>query len=342
MIKKIIIFITLIQTLNSCNMKDYSELNEGIYANMETSKGDILLELFYKKTPLTVSNFVALSEGNHPAAAEEYSGKAYYDGLKFHRVIENFMIQGGDPTGTGSGGPGFQFDDEFSDELKHTGPGILSMANAGPGTNGSQFFITHVETPWLDGKHSVFGKVSTALDSTGLEVVDNIAQDDLIKSVKIIRIGKDAENFDAPKVFEDYITNKSQADILKAEQEANLLKDITKGMIETESGLKYKILKKGSGSNAKINDVLSVHYSLSLIDGSVIDSSFTRGEPIEFTCGVGQVIKGWDEAMQLLNKGSKATLVIPSELGYGPTGAGNGVIPPNATLIFEVELLDIN
>ncbi len=342
MIKKIIIFITLIQTLNSCNMKDYSELNEGIYANMETSKGDILLELFYKKTPLTVSNFVALSEGNHPAAAEEYSGKAYYDGLKFHRVIENFMIQGGDPTGTGSGGPGFQFDDEFSDELKHTGPGILSMANAGPGTNGSQFFITHVETPWLDGKHSVFGKVSTALDSTGLEVVDNIAQDDLIKSVKIIRIGKDAENFDAPKVFEDYITNKSQADILKAEQEANLLKDITKGMIETESGLKYKISKKGSGSNAKINDVLSVHYSLSLIDGSVIDSSFTRGEPIEFTCGVGQVIKGWDEAMQLLNKGSKATLVIPSELGYGPTGAGNGVIPPNATLIFEVELLDIN
>ena len=232
--------------------------------------------------------------------------------------------------------------DRFSDELKHNSPGILSMANAGPGTNGSQFFITHVETPWLDDKHSVFGKVSTALDSTGLEVVDKIAQGDLIKSVKIIRIGKDAENFDAPKVFEDYITNKSQADILKAEQEANLLKDITKGMIETESGLKYKISKKGSGSNAKINDVLSVHYSLSLIDGSVIDSSFTRGEPIEFTCGVGQVIKGWDEAMQLLNKGSKATLVIPSELGYGPTGAGNGVIPPNATLIFEVELLDIN
>ena len=179
MIKKFIIFITLIQTLNSCNMKDYSELNEGIYANMETSKGDILLELFYKKTPLTVSNFVALSEGNHPAAAEEYSGKAYYDGLKFHRVIENFMIQGGDPTGTGSGGPGFQFDDEFSDELKHTGPGILSMANAGPGTNGSQFFITHVETPWLDGKHSIFGKVNS-----GQDVVDNIAQDDIIKIVR--------------------------------------------------------------------------------------------------------------------------------------------------------------
>ena len=336
MIKKSIIFLTSILILNSCNMNDYSELNEGIYASLETSKGDILLELFFKQTPLTVSNFVALSEGNHPAADEQLSGKPYYDGLKFHRVIDNFMIQGGDPTGTGSGGPGFQFDDEFSEELKHTGPGILSMANAGPGTNGSQFFITHVETPWLDGKHSVFGKVNS-----GQDVVDKIAQDDLIKSVKIIRIGKDAEEFDAPKIFENYITNKSQADILRAEEEAKLLDDLTSGMIETESGLKYKVSKKGSGPNAKIDDVLSVHYSLKLVDGSEIDSSFTRGEPIEFTCGVGQVIKGWDEAMQLLNKGSKATLVIPSELGYGSTGAGNGVIPPNATLIFEVELVDI-
>ncbi len=336
MIKKSIIFITSILILNSCNMNNYSELNEGIYASLETSKGEIILELFFQQTPLTVSNFVALSEGNHPAADEQFTGKPYYDGLKFHRVIDNFMIQGGDPTGSGSGGPGFQFDDEFSEELKHTGPGILSMANAGPGTNGSQFFITHVETPWLDGKHSVFGKVNS-----GQDVVDNIAQDDIIKRVKIIRVGKDAENFDAPKIFEDYITNKSQADILKAEEEAKLLDDLTAGMIETNSGLKYKVSKKGNGPNAKIDDVLSVHYSLKLVDGSEIDSSFTRGEPIEFTCGVGQVIKGWDEAMQLLNKGSKATLVIPSELGYGITGAGNGVIPPNATLIFEVELLDI-
>ena len=336
MIKKSIIFITSILILNSCNMNNYSELNEGIYASLDTSKGNIILKLFFKQTPITVSNFVALSEGNHPAADEQFFGKPYYDGLKFHRVIDNFMIQGGDPTGTGSGGPGFQFDDEFSEELKHTGPGILSMANAGPGTNGSQFFITHVETPWLDGKHSIFGKVNS-----GQDVVDNIAQDDLIRTVKIIRIGKDAEEFDATKIFEDYITNKSQADILRAEEEAKLLNDLTSGMIETESGLKYKVSKKGSGPNANIDDVLSVHYSLKLVDGSEIDSSFTRGEPIEFTCGVGQVIKGWDEAMQLLNKGSKATLVVPSELGYGTTGAGNGVIPPNATLIFEVELVDI-
>ena len=260
MIKKSIIFITSILILNSCNMNDYSELNEGIYANLETSKGDIILELFFKQTPLTVSNFVALSEGNHPAADEQFSGKPYYDGLKFHRVIDNFMIQGGDPTGTGSGGPGFQFDDEFSEELKHTGPGILSMANAGPGTNGSQFFITHVETPWLDGKHSIFGKVNS-----GQDVVDNIAQDDIIKSVKIIRIGKDAEEFDAPKIFEDYITNKSQADILKAEEEAKLLDDLTSGMIETESGLKYKVSKKGSGPNAKIDDVFQFITLLNLL-----------------------------------------------------------------------------
>ena len=230
----------------------------------------------------------------------------------------------------------YQFDDEFNDELKHDGPGILSMANAGPGTNGSQFFITHVETPWLDGKHSIFGKVNT-----GQEVVDNVEQDDIIKKIKIIRVGEAAKSFDAPKNFEDYISEKSEADIIKAEAEKKIIEQLTEGMEETESGLKYKISKKGSGPNAKTNDLLSVHYSLQLVDGSEIDSSFTRGNPIEFTCGVGQVIKGWDEAMQLLNKGSKAKLVIPSDLGYGAAGAGNGVIPPNATLVFDVELVDI-
>ena len=328
--------IILFLILNSCNMNNYSDLSDGLYANINTNKGNIIVELYYDQVPITVSNFIALSEGNHPVVDDEFSGKRYYDGLKFHRVIENFMIQGGDPTGTGSGGPGYQFDDEFNDQLTHSGPGILSMANAGPGTNGSQFFITHVETPWLNGKHSVFGKLKS-----GQEVVDQIEQEDIIKKIDIIRIGDSAEKFNAPKVFEEYITNKSQADIEKAEEEMRKLDELTSGMIETDSGLKYKISKKGTGSNAKINDILSVHYSLKLTDGSEIDSSFTRGEPIEFTCGVGQVIKGWDEAMQLLNKGAKARLVIPSELGYGPAGAGNGAIPPNATLIFDVELVNI-
>jgi cyclophilin family peptidyl-prolyl cis-trans isomerase len=317
-------------------MNNYSDLSDGLYADLETSKGNIILELYYEQVPTTVSNFVALAEGNHPVVDDQHEGKRYYDGLKFHRVIENFMIQGGDPTGTGSGGPGYQFDDEFNEELKHDGPGVLSMANAGPGTNGSQFFITHVETPWLDGKHSIFGKVNS-----GQDVVDEIEQDDIIKTVKVVRIGEAAKSFNAPKNFENYISEKSEADILRAEAEKESLEKLSEGMQETESGLKYKISKEGTGPNAKKDDLLSVHYSLQLVDGSEIDSSFTRGAPIEFTCGVGQVIKGWDEAMQLLNKGSKARLIIPSELGYGAVGAGNGVIPPNATLIFDVELVDI-
>lgn len=333
--KNLLILISIL-TLNSCNMNNYSDLSDGLYADIETSKGNIVLQLYFEQVPTTVSNFVALAEGNHPIVDEQHSGKPYYNGLKFHRVIENFMIQGGDPTGTGSGGPGYQFDDEFSSDLTHDGPGILSMANSGPGTNGSQFFITHVETPWLDGKHSIFGKVSS-----GLDIVDSVEQEDIIKNINIVRVGEDANNFDAPNIFENYLNNKSEVDVKKVEAEKEAIKDITKGMKETESGIKYKISKKGTGDNAKTNDLLSVHYSLQLIDGSEIDSSFTRGAPIEFTCGVGQVIKGWDEAMQLLNKGSKARLVIPSELGYGSMGAGNGVIPPNATLIFDVELVDI-
>ena len=333
--KNFILLISIL-TLNSCNMNNYSDLSDGLYADLETSKGNIILELYYEQVPTTVSNFVALAEGNHPVVDNQHEGKRYYDGLKFHRVIENFMIQGGDPTGTGSGGPGYQFDDEFNDELKHDGPGVLSMANAGPGTNGSQFFITHVETPWLDGKHSIFGKVNS-----GQDVVDEIEQDDIIKTVKVVRIGEAAKSFNAPKNFENYISEKSEADILRAEAEKESLEKLSEGMQETESGIKYKISKEGTGPNAKKDDLLSVHYSLQLVDGSEIDSSFTRGAPIEFTCGVGQVIKGWDEAMQLLNKGSKARLIIPSELGYGAVGAGNGVIPPNATLIFDVELVDI-
>ena len=333
--KNFILLISIL-TLNSCNMNNYSDLSDGLYADLETSKGNIILELYYEQVPTTVSNFVALAEGNHPVVDDQHEGKRYYDGLKFHRVIEDFMIQGGDPTGTGSGGPGYQFDDEFNEELKHDGPGVLSMANSGPGTNGSQFFITHVETPWLDGKHSIFGKVNS-----GQDVVDEIEQDDIIKTVKVIRIGEAAKSFNAPENFENYISEKSEADILRAEAEKESLEKLSEGMQETESGLKYKISKEGTGPNAKKDDLLSVHYSLQLVDGSEIDSSFTRGAPIEFTCGVGQVIKGWDEAMQLLNKGSKARLVIPSELGYGSVGAGNGVIPPNATLIFDVELVDI-
>ena len=332
------LLISSVFLINSCNnMKDYSNLTDGIYADIQTNKGDMILKLTYEETPLTVSNFIALAEGNHPLASEEFKNKPYYNGIKFHRVIDNFMIQGGDPTGTGSGGPGYSFEDEFVDSLKHDGAGILSMANSGPNTNGSQFFITHLETPWLDGKHSVFGKVTI-----GQDIVDKIEQNDLINKLEIIRIGETAKDFDAPTVFNEYLELKKKANEEKLEAQKEELKNLTKGMKSTDSGISYKITKKGTGVNAKDNDNVKVHYTLKLIDGSEVDSSLSRGEPIEFTLGVGQVIPGWDEGIKLLNKGASCTLVIPPNLAYGEAGAGNGVIPSNATLIFDVTLVDIN
>jgi len=177
------------------NEANTPKLEDGMYAEMTTSKGVILLQLEFEKTPLTVANFVGLAEGAIENTAKK-TGVPFYDSLKFHRVIKDFMIQGGDPLGNGSGGPGYKFKDEIVPELKHTGPGIFSMANAGPKTNGSQFFITHKATPWLDGKHTVFGHVIQ-----GQDVVDAIVQGDIIVTVKIIRKGKPAKKFDALKTF---------------------------------------------------------------------------------------------------------------------------------------------
>lgn len=309
-------------------------MQEGIYAKFSTSKGEILVKLTHDKTPGTVGNFVALAEGRMENTAKP-QGNPYYDGLKFHRVINDFMIQGGCPQGTGTGSPGYQFEDEFHEDLKHDGPGVLSMANAGPGTNGSQFFITHVPTPWLDGKHTVFGHVTQ-----GQEVVDAIAQGDTIDTLEIVRVGQEAENWNGIEAFRTFEGEREKRVAeAKAKAEAALEK-LAAGFEKTESGLRYKIVQQGSGSSAKKGAMVSVHYEGSLDNGEVFDSSYSRKEPITFPLGAGQVIPGWDEGIALLKVGDKARFVIPSHLGYGSRGAG-GVIPPNATLIFDVELMAI-
>lgn len=309
-------------------------MQDGIYAKFHTPKGEIVVRLEHEKTPGTVGNFVALAEGNLENSVKP-QGTPYYDGLKFHRVIPDFMIQGGCPQGTGTGDAGYKFDDEFHPDLKHDAPGILSMANAGPGTNGSQFFITHIPTDWLDGKHTVFGKTVE-----GQDVVDAIAQGDSLDKVEIVRVGDAAQKWNAVEAFRSFegAREKRIAEI-KAAQNAELDK-LAAGFDQTDSGLRYQIIQKGAGKAAEKGKTVSVHYKGQLADGTVFDSSYKRNAPIDFQLGVGQVIPGWDEGIGLMTEGDKARLVIPSDLAYGSAGAG-GVIPPDATLIFDVELVAV-
>jgi len=309
-------------------------MKDGLYAKINTNKGVVLLALEFEKTPGTVGNFVALAEGNMENSAKP-QGTPYYDGLKFHRVIDNFMVQGGCPQGTGTGDPGYKFEDEFHPDLKHSGPGILSMANSGPGTNGSQFFITHVATDWLDGKHTVFGSVIE-----GMDVVNAIVQDDFIETVEIIRQGAAAEKFNAIEAFRTFEGSRTEREANAKKEAEKELATVTAGFEKTGSGLFYKITKTTEGKPATKGSKVSVHYEGKLLNGQVFDSSFQRDQPIDFKVGIGQVIAGWDEGILLLKVGEEATFVIPSDLAYGSRGAG-GVIPPNASLIFKVALVSV-
>ena len=309
-------------------------MQDGLYAKFITNKGEILVNLEFKRTPGTVGNFVALAEGNLENSVKP-QGKPYYNGLKFHRVIPDFMIQGGCPQGTGTGDPGYKFDDEFHQDLRHDTPGILSMANSGPGSNGSQFFITHIATPWLDNKHTVFGNVVE-----GQDVVDAIAQGDVIETLEIVRQGKEAEDFNAVEAFRTFEGSREKRISEERKSKEAELDELAAGFEQTKSGLRYKIIHKGNGKAAEKGKTVSVHYKGQLADGTVFDSSYKRKDPLEFQVGVGQVISGWDEGICLLNVGDKARLVIPSDLGYGAQGAG-GVIPPNAILVFDVELMAV-
>lgn len=306
---------------------------DGIFAIMDTTKGQIALELYYKDTPLTVTNFVGLAEGTLDATG----GKRFYDGLKFHRVIKDFMIQGGDPRGNGTGGPGYKFADEFLDKYKFTGPGILAMANSGANTNGSQFFITHVETPWLNGKHTIFGKVLS-----GQDVVNAIAQGDLIKSVTIVRQGKDAESFKATQAEWNNLDKTATAAALKAKEAkmAGKIAEVEKAFPnfqKTIDGIYYKITKEGSGQKTGKGKNVSVDYKGYFIDGNVFDQSAGRG-PLDFTTAAGQMIPGFDIMVQDMKKDEVRTVVLPPDMAYGERGIP-GAIPENSYLAFDITLL---
>ena len=349
----------------SCENKN-GDLPDGLYAEIKTSKGDIIAELDYKKTPITVANFVTLAEGKNTFVKDDMKGKMFYDGLKFHRVIKDFMIQGGDPLGNGSGDAGYMFKDEITD-LKHD-PGVLSMANSGPGTNSSQFFITHVATPWLNGLHTVFGHVVS-----GMEVVNAVQQDDFINSIKIIRVGEAAKKFNAVKTFSDSFTKqidegkknkivelenkRAYNEQFKAviEQKSKSFEELKATASKTSSGLKYIITDQGTGKKAAPNSEIKIHYAGFFTNGEVFDSSIesvakTFGKydaqraaqggysPIPFNTGNKKgMIPGFLEGIDKIPLGGSGTIFIPANLAYGAQGAGE-VIPPNTDLIFEISI----
>jgi peptidylprolyl isomerase len=368
-VKKVLIGL-LVVVFVSCQKNEHNDLKDGLYAELETSKGEILLELAYEKAPITVANFITLAEGNNPFVKEEFKGKHFYDDVSFHRVIADFMIQTGDPSATGSGDAGYAFKDEITD-LRHDKPGVLSMANSGPATNSSQFFITHVPTPWLDGKHTVFGHI---VDSTNISVVNAIVQGHQLTKVTIIRKGEAAKKFNALKVFTDYFKTaaqhkaqeKIQEEANKKEYAAKYQKIITDKVayfekvkataVNLPSGVRYKIVADGKGLKPKDGAEIFLNYTGFLTDGTLFDTSDETEakkfgkfnpqraqqlgyQPLPYTVGNKKMIPGFAEGIKNLKIGDKAIIFIPSKMAYGEQGAGD-IIPPNADLIFEIQLID--
>lgn len=330
----------------------------GLYAVFETTKGTIVARLAYDKAPVTVANFVGLATGEmewkDPQNGEMVK-RPFYDGLKFHRCIAGFMVQGGCPLGNGRGGPGYSFGDEFDASLRHDVAGLLSMANSGPNTNGSQFFITLGPTPHLNDRHSIFGKVVSGLDvAQAMATVpmkggeNSTPVDDIVMTkVRIVRTGPEAAAFDWKKEFakkdelpermKAYRAGKDKAEMAKLFQTLGVdPAKLTKG----EGGLEWFVRQPGTGAVPKAGQTIVAHYTGYLLDGTKFDSSVDRGAPFETQIGVGRVIKGWDAAFTQMKVGEKRLLVIPGDLAYGKRGAG-GVIPPDATLVFDVELLEV-
>lgn len=358
-------FLILTISFTSCESNKYNNLEDGLYADIQTDKGDILLKLEYENTPITVANFVSLAEGTNTYVEEKYKGKRFYDGLKFHRVVDDFMIQGGDPRGNGSGDPGYKFEDEFTmDEngellFTHKSSGTISMANSGPDTNGSQFFITHKETSFLDGKHTVFGHLIQ-----GQEVVDSIQQDDLINKIEIVRVGNNVNDFDAQEVFNSYFAEIEERKKLQQEKmkivKADLLKlidDNEENIVTLPSGLKYIKLKEGSGVKPVAGSKVPVYYAGYFTSGDLFDTNIIEiaklydkydhrrengggYDPVPMVYSPdASLIAGFKEGLQQMNIGDKFLLIIPSYMAYGEQGL-RGAIPPNSDLLFELEIVD--
>lgn len=331
----------------------------GLYAVITTAKGDIVCELEYQKAPVTVASFVGLAEGKIKNTFKK-PGQPYFDGLTFHRVEPGFVIQGGDPAGNGSGGPGYQFNNEIVPDLKHDRPGTLAMANAGPNTNGSQFYITFQATPQLDGHYSVFGYVVQ-----GMSTVQQVAKGEKIESVKIVKVGPDATAFDAAKTFDGKATDPAKAGADMEQKKADFKKQYAAHMAQivqanagyqaewdkkvkakfptakkTATGLYYIITTPGTGKKAEQFDNVKVHYTGTLWTGKKFDSSVDRGQPLPLMLGVGKVIPGWDEGIALLHQGGKGKLIIPFYLAYGDQSPGAD-IPAKSDLIFDVELVEV-
>jgi peptidylprolyl isomerase len=321
----------------SCN-ENKTELPDGLYAEFNTIRGTIIVELYPDKAPLTVVNFAGLAEGSLNFANKK---GPFYDGIKFHRVIEDFMIQGGDPKGNGTGGPGYNFPDETDNGLIFDKPFLLAMANSGPDTNGSQFFITHVVTDWLNGKHTIFGTVVQ-----GQDVVNAIKQGDVINSLKILRVGTEAAAFKA-----DSVTFRELESSI-AEQEAAAKEDSRKAIMneiaarwpdavkDEETGIYYVIKTEGTGSKPASGKKIEVHYTGMFMDGRTFDSSRDRKETFKFNVGSRQVIPGWDASLLDMKKGERRIIILPPDMAYGSRGAGNGLIPPDSWLVFDVELIN--
>jgi cyclophilin family peptidyl-prolyl cis-trans isomerase len=336
----------------SCSKAEYPE---GLYAELHTNKGLIVLSLEFDKTPMTVAHFIGLTEGriDNDALPE---GVPFYDGTKFHRVVPGHVIQAGAPVTEGDGRLGYMFPNEIHPDLSHNRAGMVGVANGGPHTNGSQFYITLGDRSYLDGDYTVFGEVIQ-----GMDVISKIIQGDVIKTIRIIRIGKQAKRFRSDtQAFLDLklrVQNRVKEQAEKKEiEESATIDERWPEAVEEESGSRYVIIQEGEGETARTGNKIRVRYTGEVLEGqkffSTVDGNPSDEQPAEefiMELGKNRVNSGLDQALNQMREGEKRILILPSRLAYGTggfyakerKGKKRFVISPNSTLVYEVELLGI-